>query len=133
MLVYEYKLDGSKRLPSKRPFVPPNSFATSVCVCGWTERMSDQTTCRPIVLSFPKNTPSLLGSTPKPVKPAPIVPLLRSNGSMTIARTRNRGRRAIQNSSTTTGAWNTKRVAGSLTLMVAISPSQTVVGLVASV
>src|SRR6266705_416759 len=58
----------NKRHALKRLFVLSSSSATNACVCGWMARISPTTTCRPIALCLPKNIPSPLALTPKPVK-----------------------------------------------------------------
>ena len=106
MLVYEYKLAGSKKqYAAIDEAIRTAQFVRNKSLRLWMdgEKVS-KTTCRPTVLYSLKNIPLLLSSTPKLVKPMLIVHGLLSNGSTTIARTRNQERKAIPSFSMTTAA-----------------------------
>src|SRR5260370_15059165 len=59
----------SNSKPLKKRYALCNSSATNASVCGWMASVSPKTTCRPIVLSWHRNSPSPADSTPKPVRP----------------------------------------------------------------
>src|SRR6266849_7609038 len=110
-------------LQSMKPYVLSNSSATSDFVFGWMSVASPRTILSATVLPLPKRIPLPLVSTPRLVKPRRIGPGHRFPSSMTIAKRRSQGRKAIPAFSMTIAASSTSRRDGSLSRMASTSSS----------
>ena len=107
MLIFEYKLDGSKaQYAAIEEAIRIVQFIRNKCLRLWMDERGGQAsprmTCNAIVLYLQKHIPLLLVSTHRHVKPQQIEHGLLSPASMTIARTTSQARKAIPGFSTIT-------------------------------
>jgi hypothetical protein len=106
MLVYEYKLDGSKKqYAAIEEAIRTAQFIRNKCLRLWMDGKNvSNNDLQAYCAVLAKEYPLPRDSTPKPVKPVPTVPGLLSLDSMTTARTTNLERKGILSFNTTTGA-----------------------------
>ena len=89
-----------------------NSSGTSAFACGWMRAAFLAMTSRCIAQPLPLNSPLPTRSTHQPVKRVPIEHGTRFLASMTTAKTRNQGRKAIPRFSMITGVSSTSKQDG---------------------